>query len=32
MATNHWVKDRVLSWLAKDPTIGAKEPKKILEK
>ena len=24
MATNHWVKDRVLDWLAKDATIGAK--------
>ena len=31
MATNHWVKDRVLSWLAKDPTIGAKEPKERRE-
>ena len=31
MATNHWVKDRVLSWLAKDLTIGAKELKKRLE-
>jgi len=31
MATNHWVKDRVLSWLAKDLTIRAKELKKRLE-
>ena len=23
MATNHWVKDRVMDWLAKDNTIGA---------
>jgi len=31
MATNHWVKDRVLDWLAKDATIGAKALQKRLE-
>lgn len=31
MATNHWVRDRVLDWLAKDPTIGAKALQKRLE-
>jgi hypothetical protein len=31
MANNHWVRDRVLGWLAKDPTIGAIELKKKLE-
>ncbi|WVZ64280.1 hypothetical protein U9M48_013826 [Paspalum notatum var. saurae] len=31
MASNHWVRDRVLDWLAKDPTIGAKALKKRLE-
>jgi hypothetical protein len=31
MANNHWVMDRVLGWLAKDPTIGATELKKKLE-
>jgi hypothetical protein len=30
-ATNHWVRDRVLNWLAKDPTIGAAALKKRLE-
>jgi len=31
MATNHWVKDRVRDWLAKDATIGAKALQKRLE-
>jgi len=31
MATNHWVRDRVLNWLTKDPTIGAAALKKRLE-
>jgi hypothetical protein len=31
MANNHWVRDRVLGWLAKDPTIGATELMKKLE-
>ncbi|CAN6363417.1 unnamed protein product [Urochloa humidicola] len=31
MATNHWVKDRVLDWLAKDNKIGPKDLKKKLE-
>jgi len=31
MATNQWVKDRVLDWLAKDNKIGPKELKKRLE-
>jgi hypothetical protein len=24
MATNYWVRDRVVDWLAKDPKFGAK--------
>jgi hypothetical protein len=28
MANNNWIRDRVLGWLAKDPTIGATEMKK----
>ena len=31
MATNHWVKDRVISWLATDPKKGAVALKKRLE-
>jgi hypothetical protein len=31
MATNHWIRDRVLNWVAKDPTIGAATLKKRLE-
>jgi len=31
MASNHWVRDRVLDWLAKDSTIGAKALKTKLE-
>ena len=31
MASNHWVRDRVLDWLAKDSTIGAKALKTRLE-
>lgn len=31
MATNHWVRDRVLNWLTNDPTIGAASLKKRLE-
>jgi hypothetical protein len=31
MATNHWVRDRVLSWLAKDPKTGVAALKKRLE-
>ena len=32
MATNHWVKDRVINWLREDPTLGAKVLKDKLEK
>jgi len=32
MATNHWVKDRVINWLKEDPTLGAKVLKDKLEK
>lgn len=32
MATNHWVKDRVINWLREDPTLGAKVLKDRLEK
>jgi hypothetical protein len=31
MATNHWVRDRVLNWLTKDPSIGPAALKKRLE-
>ncbi|CAO2197920.1 unnamed protein product [Urochloa humidicola] len=31
MASNHWVKDRVINWLRLDPTIGAKALKERLE-
>ena len=31
METNHWVKDRVRDWLAKDATTGAKALQKRLE-
>jgi len=31
MATNHWVKDRVINWLREDPTLGAKVLKEKLE-
>ena len=31
MATNHWVKDRVINLLRADPTIGAKALKQKLE-
>ena len=32
MATNHWVKDRVINWLREDPTIQPKALRKQLEK
>ena len=32
MATNHWVKDRIINWLREDPTLGAKVLKEKLEK
>jgi len=31
MATNHWVKDRVINWLREDPTIQPKALRKQLE-
>ena len=31
MATNHWVKDRVINWLREDPTLGPKVLKGKLE-
>ena len=31
MTTNHWVRDRVLDWIAKDSKIGAKALQKRLE-
>jgi hypothetical protein len=31
IASNHWVRDRVLDWLAKDPKIGPKALQKRLE-
>ena len=31
MTTHHWVRDRVLDWMAKDPTIGVKALQKRLE-
>jgi hypothetical protein len=31
MANNHWVKDRVINWLRKDPTLGANVLKEKLE-
>ena len=31
MATNHWVKERVINWLREDPTLGSKVLKGKLE-